>query len=99
MVKFYYANDGKHKLVAEFHTPHQLVPFGALNYNDYTIYYQQDPKLAQKHKTSYLRRHKKNEDWDNPRTAGALSRWVLWNKPTIDKSIEDYIRRFNMDYD
>jgi hypothetical protein len=96
MVKFYLANDGVHKLVAEFDQPYDLVKFGAYDYNDYTIYYQIDPKLAKQKKSAYLKRHRKNEDWEDPRTAGALSRWILWNKPTIQESIESYIKRFNM---
>jgi hypothetical protein len=94
MVKFYLANDGVHKLVAEFDQPYDLVKFGAYDYNDYTIYYQIDPKLARQKKSSYLRRHRKNEDWEDPRTAGALSRWILWNKPTIEESIKDFKKRF-----
>jgi hypothetical protein len=97
MVKFYYANDGTHKLVAEFHTPYERIPFGAFNYNDYTIYYQMDPNLAKKRKAAYLKRHKANEDWTNPRTAGTLSKYILWNKPTIEESIDNYIKHFNMD--
>ena len=36
------------------------------------------------------------EDWDNPMTAGALARWILWDKETLPSSIEDYTRRFNL---
>lgn len=96
MVNFYLANDGVHKLAAEFDQPYQLVKFGAYDYNDYTIYYQIDPALARQKKAAYLKRHRKNEDWEDPRTPGALSRWILWNKPTVEKSIESYIKRFNM---
>ena len=89
MVKFYKANDGKHKYVAIFddgsHTS-----FGALGYEDYT---QHGDK---KRKQLYLNRHRKNEDWSNPKTAGALSRWILWNKPTLEESINNYIKKFNM---
>jgi hypothetical protein len=47
-------------------------------------------------KENYLKRHKKNEDWGNIMTAGALSRYVLWSKRT-DKDITDEIRkRFNI---
>ena len=27
-------------------------------------------------------------------TAGALSRWILWNKPSFRESVADYKRRF-----
>lgn len=47
-------------------------------------------------KTAYLARHKANEDWDAPMTAGALSRWLLWNEKTLEKSVKDYSKRFNI---
>ena len=47
-------------------------------------------------KEAYLKRHKPNEDWNNPYTPGSLSRFILWNKPTLKESIEDYKQRFNL---
>lgn len=47
-------------------------------------------------KKRYLARHAKNENWNDPTTAGALSRWILWNKPTLSASIADYKKRFNL---
>ncbi len=35
MVEFYYANDGKHKLIAKFNNPNEIIKFGAYDYNDY----------------------------------------------------------------
>ena len=90
MVKFYIANDDIHKYVAVFDNPHKIVKFGAFGYEDYT---QHGNKIR---KESYLKRHKAREDWTDPRTAGTLSRYLLWNKPTLEASIEDYIKRFNM---
>jgi len=29
-------------------------------------------------------------------SAGALSRWILWNKPTIEASKADFKKRFNL---
>jgi len=46
-------------------------------------------------KKNYLKRHEKNEDWNDPKSAGALSRWILWNLPNIEESYEDYKKRFN----
>jgi hypothetical protein len=45
-------------------------------------------------KERYLQRHSKNEDWNNPLTAGFYSRWLLWNKETLAESIRDTNRRF-----
>tara|TARA_A100001391_G_scaffold40259_1_gene22497 strand:+ start:17066 stop:18706 length:1641 start_codon:yes stop_codon:yes gene_type:complete len=50
----------------------------------------------------YLERHgggtttSTKENWKDPTTAGALSRWVLWNKPSLSGSFSDYKRRFNL---
>ena len=90
MVKFYHANDGVHKYIAEFDNPYKVIKFGAFGYDDFTI------TGDQKRKTAYLNRHRSREDWLDPRTAGALSRWILWNKPTIEASITDFRRRFSM---
>jgi hypothetical protein len=90
MVRFYVAKDGVHKYVAVFDNPPQQIPFGAFGYEDYTTHH--DPYR----KKLYLQRHRKREDWANPRTAGSLSRWILWNKPSLSESIADYIHRFRM---
>jgi hypothetical protein len=50
----------------------------------------------EKKKAAYIARHKVNENFNDPTTAGALSRWILWNKPTLSASIADYRRRFNI---
>lgn len=51
---------------------------------------------AEKRRAAYLRRHKAREDWDAPRSAGALSRWILWNKPTLRASVLAFRRRFHL---
>lgn len=67
---------------------HKTTHFGASNYSDYTQHHDEERKQR------YLNRHTKNENWDDPTTAGSLSRWVLWNKPTLQASIADYKKRF-----
>lgn len=47
-------------------------------------------------KNRYLKRHRARENWKNPLTAGALSRWILWNKTTLSASIKDFKRRFKL---
>jgi hypothetical protein len=66
--------------------------FGAKNYSDYTLH--KDPKR----KKRYILRHSTREDWKNPVSAGALSRWILWNKKTLEDSILSYKRRFNFNH-
>ncbi len=64
--------------------------FGAKGYEDYTIHNDYERKKR------YLLRHKSNEDWNNPKSAGSLSRFILWNKKTLSESIFDYKKRFNL---
>lgn len=67
------------------------VSFGAAGMSDYTKH--KDPAR----KELYLKRHSgMNEDWNDPMTPGALSRWILWNKPTLQESIDDYKKRFKL---
>jgi hypothetical protein len=89
MVKFYKANNKRNKYVAVFDDGSHTY-FGAIRYGDFTTHQNEQRKKA------YLARHRKNEDWTDPKSAGALSRWILWNKPTIEESILDYLQRFNM---
>lgn len=48
-------------------------------------------------KQRYIDRHKKNEKWNDLKTAGAWSKHLLWNKPTLSASIKDMESKFNID--
>lgn len=50
----------------------------------------------QERKQRYLDRHRKRENWNDPTSAGALSRYVLWNKPTVTESVKDFKKRFGL---
>lgn len=63
--------------------------FGCAGMSDYTKH--KDTARKQR----YMNRHKATEDWSKPMSAGALSRYILWNKPTLKASIQDYKKRFN----
>ena len=44
----------------------------------------------------YIARHRKNENWNDPRSAGALSRYILWGDHTgIQANLADYKIRFS----
>lgn len=47
-------------------------------------------------KAAYIARHKANENFSDATSAGALSRWILWNKPSLSASIADYRRKFGL---
>lgn len=83
------------KLMATFLLDNEkllIVHFGAVGYDDFTTI--KDEK--EKRKELYIKRHEKNENWNNPTTAGSLSRWVLWEKPTLEEGIKYYKKRFNL---
>ena len=64
--------------------------FGAAGMSDYTKH--KDPERKQR----YLNRHRKNENWNDYKSAGSLSRYILWGEPTLGKSIEAYKKRFKL---
>lgn len=68
----------------------KLIRFGQDSASDFTIH------KDEVRKQRYLDRHEANEDWTNLNSAGAWSRWILWNKPTIRSSIKDMEKRFNI---
>ena len=47
-------------------------------------------------KKAYLARHRVNEDWTNPEKAGTLSRYILWDTPSLSKNISRFIGRFEL---
>ena len=62
----------------------KTVHFGAAGYEDFTTHGDENRKKR------YLARHK-HEEWgrDGVHTAGFWARWILWNKPTIQQSVQD----------
>ena len=64
--------------------------FGASGYEDYTTLGEMQLKM------NYIARHKDREDWNDYMSSGSLSRWILWNKPTLSESIKDYMNRFRL---
>jgi len=66
----------------------KTVHFGQKGADDFT----KTKDKAQKER--YLNRHRARENWNDPFSKGALSRWILWNLPTRTASIKDFKRRF-----
>jgi hypothetical protein len=65
--------------------------FGASGYSDYTV--NKDPKKRE----AYLARHRSTENWNDYRSAGSLSRWILWGDSTsINVNYAKYKKRFNL---
>lgn len=87
------ARDGVHKYKALFSMPDKKqkeVKFGAAGMSDYTKH--KDAKRME----AYLDRHRTTENWNDPVTAGALSRWILWSSTSIIGGIRNYRKHFNM---
>ena len=62
--------------------------FGLSGYPDFTL------TGDVKRRDLYRQRHEKDLSTGDPRRAGYLSYYILWNKPSIEESIRDYKKRF-----
>jgi hypothetical protein len=66
-------------------------PFGQKGYSDFTKH----KNVTRKQR--YIARHARmHEDWTDPTRAGTLSRFILWNKPTLRASVRSYRKRFHV---
>jgi hypothetical protein len=66
------------------------VHFGAKGASTYI-----DGKRTEEERNNYLKRHDVREDFNNPKSAGALSARILWG-PTksFDKNHDAFMKRF-----
>lgn len=79
------------------------ISFGASGYRDYTLISDKTSKFYLPNKSdrdvvkaSYIRRHEKRENFNDPMTAGSLSRWILWEKPTFKGALRAFKKRFKL---
>lgn len=70
----------------------KTIHFGQKNASDFTIHKDEDRKER------YIKRHEKNEDWSGTGldTAGFFSRFILWNKDSIEDSIKNIEKKFKI---
>ena len=66
----------------------KTIPFGQKGASDYTKHKDKDRK------NTYIDRHKKNENCNDPSTAGFYSNNLLWSKPTLKEAIQDTNGRY-----
>lgn len=66
------------------------VHFGDPDYEDFTQH--QDPRRQ----SQYLQRHRTTENWRDLTSAGAWSRYLLWNEPNLADSIDTMERLFRI---
>jgi hypothetical protein len=88
------ATDNKHKYTAVLEHSGSIhnVNFGAKGYSDYTLH--KDPER----KKRYIQRHARTENWtvSGVLKPGFWSRWILWNLPSLQRSISDTKMRFKL---
>jgi hypothetical protein len=66
------------------------VHFGSAGMDDFTI------TKDEEQKERYRKRHQKDLRTNDPMKPGYLSYYLLWNKPTLQESIKDYKKKFNL---
>jgi hypothetical protein len=65
--------------------------FGDPTMENYTIHHDKARLEA------YLSRHRSRENWNDPTSAGALSRWILWGPSTSFRTnVELFKKRFHL---
>ena len=93
MQKYYpYKSDKPNKKYFIITKDNKKIYIGASGYSDFTIHKEEARKQR------YINRHKNNEDWTKSGidTAGFWSRWLLWNKKTIQDSYKDIKNNFKI---
>ena len=76
------------KWMAEFDTG-KIIHFGHSDYSDYTMHKDKDRKER------YRARHASGKT-AKPDTADALAYYLLWNKPTLQESIKEFKKKYNL---
>ena len=67
------------------------VSFGARGMSDYTQHHDKERRQR------YLDRHRANENWNQPDTAGSLSKHLLWGESTsFRENLSAFKRKFNL---
>ncbi len=95
-VKISKSTNSKKKLMAQFYLhkgvpkPFKTTHFGAAGYTDYI------KSKEKERRARYLERHKK-ENWNDYKSAGSLSRWILWGPSTnLQNNIKSFATRFKL---
>ena len=70
--------------------------FGASGYQNYGGV-GKERHLDKERKKRYIQRHKSRENWNNPKSPGALSRWILWGPSTsFRQNLKSYKKKFHL---
>ena len=53
--------------------------------------------VSEKTKDAWLARHKVRENWNDPKTAGALAKHILWgNSKSVRENLKTFKKKFNL---
>lgn len=89
------SNDGKTKYTVIYNG--KTIKFGAYGMNDFLIYNQKKGMdYANERKRLYLKRHSKNENFNDPYSRAFWAVNILWNKKTLNESIDDVKKKLNI---
>ena len=67
------------------------VHFGSKNGNTYIDHGDKTKRL------NYIKRHQVNENFDDPFSAGSLSRWLLWGESTdLYKNLKEFRKKISL---
>jgi hypothetical protein len=94
-VKFEKSDAKNKRMVAFFYNQHgKVVKRTHFGLKDGSTYI--DHKNKQK-KDAWIARHQVRGTFDNFTTASSLSYYILWNKTSLQASINDYAKTFDLD--
>jgi Family of unknown function (DUF5754) len=81
------------KLMITFSNPKTTIHFGSKNSKTFLDH------NDKKKRENYILRHKANENWNDPLTAGTLSFYLLWgSSPDLYTNLNTYLKHFNIKY-
>ena len=91
------ASNGKNKYTAIFDVDgrKRTTHFGASGMMDFIKYSKENKEVAAERRRAYLSRHG-NESWTDPTKAGTLSRYILWEYPSLTRAISEYKKKYNL---
>ena len=84
-------SDKPDKKYAAYFSDGTVTHFGAKGYSDFLHHHDTERRER------YIKRHKVNEDFNKPKTAGSLSLHILWGPTTsFRENIRIFKKRFNL---
>jgi hypothetical protein len=88
-------SDKPDKKYAAYFSDGTVTHFGAKGYQNYGGV-GEERHLSEERKKRYLARHKNRENWNDPKTPGSLSRWILWHTSSFRENVREFKKRFNL---